>query len=176
MRAEVRSESMGSRRRASILALLCGAVLLPAAGGTAEAPDPAAPIQGDPDASRCRKGGLGLDGYDPVSFYSGPEPVLGRAELSLEHEGATYRFASEASRERFAADPAAFLPRYGGWCAMTLALGRLACPDVLNFEIQDGELLLFETTVFTNGRIVWNRDPQANLERADANYQRIGAR
>ena len=38
-------------------------------------------------------------------------------------------------------------------------MGRLACPDYTNFKIEDGRLLLFELTGFTNGRTVWNSDP-----------------
>ena len=116
-----------------------------------------APLLGDPDASRCRTDGVGLSGYDPVSYRSGDAPRPGRPELTMEFGDVTYRFATEANRRAFRADPKRYLPRYGGWCAMTLAMGRLACPDVLNFRIQDDSLLLFETTVFTNGRVVWNR-------------------
>ena len=48
-------------------------------------------------------------------------------------------------------------------------MGRLTCPDPLNFKIENGSLLLFELVGFTNGRTVWEVDPQSFRKRADDN-------
>jgi hypothetical protein len=50
-----------------------------------------------------------------------------------------------------------------------LALGGLTCPNPLNYKLENGVLLLFETTGFTNGKLVWNSDPSDFRSRADAN-------
>ena len=123
-----------------------------------------------PDARRCLTSPHGLGGFDAVSYRSGA-PRRGDPALSVEHEGVEYLFVNESNRATFAANPERYLPRYGGWCAMSLALGSFTCPDYENFQIEDGELLLFETTVFTNGLTLWNQDPAANRLRADAHYQ-----
>lgn len=130
---------------------------------------------GAPDAKRCWVDARALGGYDPVS-YRAARPLRGVAELSARHEGATYVFATPENRDRFLADPERFVPRYAGWCAMSLALGAFVCPDYENYKIEEGELLLFETTVFTNGRTVWNQDPARHRAEADRHYLAGAAR
>lgn len=49
--------------------------------------------------------GIGLDGFDPVSFFESESPRNGSPMIRAEHAGATYLFASEQNRERFLADP-----------------------------------------------------------------------
>ena len=83
----------------------------------------------------------------------------------------TYLFETEANRQAFLDDPTRFLPAYSGWCAVTLALGRLTCPDYTNFKIEDDRLLLFELTGFTNGQTLWNSDPGRYRQQADGNYK-----
>ena len=151
-----------------ILALLALALPSLAAERAKEMPDKS--MQKPPaDARRCLTSSHGLGGFDPVSYQAGA-PQRGSAELFLEHEQVRYLFATEANRDSFAAQPERYLPRYGGWCAMSLALGSFTCPDYENFQIEDGELLLFETTVHTNGRTLWNQDAAGNRVRADRHY------
>ena len=135
----------------------------------------AAPLaaQVETSARRCLQDGVALQGYDAVSFHEAEEPQRGSARFETRYRGALYRFASAESRARFLADPSRYAPRYGGWCAMSLALGRLACPDVLNFRIQDQKLLLFETTLHTNGRVLWERAPRENQRKADRNAKEL---
>ncbi len=125
------------------------------------------------DYGRCAPDGVALGGFDVVSYFEAGGPVPGSSEFTSTQGGLTYQFQSAATLARFEADPAAFLPTYRGWCAATLAMGRLACPDFTNFKIEDGALLLFEIAGFTNGREVWNSDPVAHRTRADANAKRL---
>jgi len=55
--------------------------------------------------------GLALKGYDPVAYFADSRPVPGRPEFTARHEGATYRFASAASRDLFLAAPARYAPQ-----------------------------------------------------------------
>lgn len=118
---------------------------------------------------RCAPDGVAVGGYDLVSYFSASGPVPGVDTHELERNGFVYRFASAQNLQAFASDPERYLPRYQGWCATTLAMGRLTCPDPLNFMIEDGSLLLFELVGFTNGRTVWEVDPQSFRKRADDN-------
>ncbi len=145
-------------------ALVSGLVFAHAVPAPAEGPSPTH------DVRRCLRGDFGLGGMDPVSYHGGA-PTPGRDAYTVDHAGIGYRFANAANREAFIANPERYLPRYAGWCAMAMALGSYTCPDYDNFQIEDGELVLFETTVFTNGRSLWNRDPKGNRERADAHYR-----
>lgn len=129
--------------------------------------------EGDVDPLQCAPEGLAVGGYDLVSYHRDTGPVKGDATIATSHQGLTYHFASTANRAEFVANPGPFLPTYRGFCAATLAMGRLACPDYTNYKIEDGRLLLFELAGFTNGRTVWNSDPLGFRQRADGNYQRL---
>jgi len=127
----------------------------------------------DFDVAMCSPDGLGVGGYDLVSYRQAGGPREGKAEFSVELDGKSYRFADRQNLERFNADPGRYLPAYAGFCAITLALGRVTCPDYRNFKIEDDRLLLFEVTGFTNGRTLWNSDPIGYRQRADRNYGRL---
>jgi YHS domain-containing protein len=121
----------------------------------------------------CSPDGVAVGGYDLVSYHQGGGPLEGSADIELQREGLTYRFSSEENLQRFLANPESYLPRYQGWCATTLSMGRLACPDYTNFKIEDGQLLLFELVGFTNGRSLWNSDPIGFRARADTNANKL---
>lgn len=131
------------------------------------------PLDAPHDPGRCAPDGVGLGGYDAVSYRFADGPRPGREELYVEHAGIRYLFASAENRRTFLVDPVRYLPRYRGWCAMTLALGRLTCPDFTNFKIENDQLLLFEVTGFTNGREVWNGDPLRFRQQADTNFDTL---
>ena len=128
------------------------------------------------DLSPCAPGGVALSGVDVVSYWDeslSERPLVASEAFTAVHNQLTYRFATEANRDRFLADPDAYLPSYQGWCSTNLAMGRLACPDVTNFEIQNGRLLLFEQIGFSNGRDVWNLDADGHRSAADANFRQL---
>ena len=132
-----------------------------------------ASAQSGEQAINCAPDGIAVGGYDLVSYHQEGGPVAGTEEFSAESGGLTYLFANAENLERFRQAPAEYLPVYRGFCAATLAMGRLACPDYTNFKIEEGRLLLFEVTGFTNGRTLWNSDPSDFRQRADANFPRL---
>lgn len=117
----------------------------------------------------CNPDGIALAGIDVVSYHKATGPLFGSAEFSVEHGGLSYHFLSAAHASEFTADPERFLPKYLGWCATSLAVGALTCPNPLNYKVENGELLLFETTGFTNGQSLWNADPLDYRRRANLN-------
>lgn len=82
-----------------------------------------------------------LDGYDPVAFFAGA-PVAGRAEVTYQWNGATWRFATEANRAAFARSPEAYAPQFGGYCAYAVANGYTAKASPEAWHIEDGKLYL----------------------------------
>ena len=120
--------------------------------------------------AECAPDGVANGGYDLISYREEGGPRYGSAEFPAGHGGLTYLFETAENRDRFLADPERFLPAYSGWCAVTLALGRLTCPDYENFKIEDDRLLLFELTGFTNGQTLWNSNPGRYRGLADGNY------
>lgn len=135
---------------------------------------PSGDILSEPhDPMRCAPDGIAVGGYDLISYRSPGGPSAGNARFAVEHGDFTYLFESEENKRRFFAAPMNYLPEYKGWCAVTLALGRLTCPDYSNFRLEDGELLLFETTGFTNGRTLWETDSDGFRRKADKNYSKL---
>lgn len=90
-----------------------------------------------------RLSGVGLDGYDPVSYLLDGGPRPGSQAYEVVRGGLAWRFASAANRAAFLRDPEAFQPRIGGYDAAAAAAGRLAGADPLVFAVRDGLYYLF---------------------------------
>ena len=87
--------------------------------------------------------GLAIRGTDPVAYFTEGQPRQGREDLSFEWTGATWRFASAENRDAFKADPVAYAPQYGGFCAWAVAAkGELYSTQPANWAIVDGKLYL----------------------------------
>lgn len=92
---------------------------------------------------------LGLHGVDPVSMFAGDAPVQGHAAYTSLHDGVDYYFATQEAQSRFDADPAAYLPQFGGFCAFGVFVGKKLDGDVRYADIVDGKLYLFvNKTIF----------------------------
>lgn len=117
------------------------------------------------------KQNLGVGGYDPVSYFQGLKPLTGKENFSTVFEGVTYQFDSESNLKVFISNPNKYLPQFGGWCSMTLAMGRATTPKYDNFVVLKDKLYLFERTVSVNGRELWLKDPKTNEKIASTNYK-----
>jgi hypothetical protein len=67
--------------------------------------------------------GLGISGFDPVSYFAEARAEPGRPEIELRFAGVTWRFRNEGNRAAFAADPEVYLPRFGGYDPIGIARG-----------------------------------------------------
>jgi hypothetical protein len=140
--------------RRSVLAALGAALSLPRAARAGT-------------AAVYTEGGVAIDGTDPVAYFTEGRAVAGSAAIGLSWRGADWRFASEAHRAAFEADPEAFAPRYGGWCAWAVAEGYTAPTVPEAWAIVDGRLYLN----YSRGvQRRWARDIPGNIARADANW------
>lgn len=86
--------------------------------------------------------GAAIRGYDPVAYFTNGAPASGKAEFTHTYNGATFRFASAAHRELFAADPAKYAPQFGGYCAWAVGNGYVAPTDPEAWTIVRGKLYL----------------------------------
>jgi YHS domain-containing protein len=111
--------------------------------------------------------GVAVKGYDPVSYFTTGKPTPGLAEFSTTYKGATYRFSSAENRDRFVAAPEKFLPQYGGYCAIAIALNQIADIDPDEWAIVNNKLYL------NNGflaQTLWSLDKSGNIARGDHNW------
>lgn len=124
------------------------------------------------DHANVGKDRVGIKGYDPTSYLNG-SPTKGNAGITAEHEGVIYRFASEANRAKFVAEPNRFAPAYGGWCATAFALDKGKVDiDPKNYKVTDGRLFLFYKGWGGNALKEWVKDEPSNIVKADANWKR----
>jgi hypothetical protein len=114
--------------------------------------------------------GVAVGGYDPVAYFTEGKPVKGREDLTVEHEGVRWRFASEANRVAFKADPAKFAPQYGGYCAWAVSRGYTAKGDPNAWSVVDGRLYL---NYDLNVKRDWEKDVPGNIKKGDANWPKV---
>ena len=114
-------------------------------------------------------GNLALEGYDPVSYFDGA-PAEGDAGITSEHDGAVYRFASQANKDRFDAAPADFAPQYGGWCAVAASAGKYFPVDPKTYEISDNKLYLIYNGEHGNTLPQWEEDRENRRAAADKHW------
>ncbi len=111
--------------------------------------------------------GIAINGYDPVAYFTEGRPVEGSDAHQSDYMGASFRFASAANKATFDADPAAYAPQYGGYCAYAVSLGAIATTEPEAWTIHEGRLYLNNNL---NVRDIWSEDIPGNVTKADANW------
>lgn len=121
---------------------------------------------------------LAIGGYDPVAYFpeGGGKATKGKSQFTTVHGGVTYRFATDANRTRFLANPNRYEAAHGGWCSYAMLSGDLVKVDPKNFIVKDDRLFLFYKGAFANAKNEWKKgDHNANASRSDARWkQRSG--
>ena len=124
---------------------------------------PAPPVSADDS-------GLAIRGYDPVAFFTEGKPVRGKAEYSLEHQGAVWRFSSAESLAAFKAAPDRYAPQFGGYCAWAVSQHYLAPGDPNYWKIVDGKLYL---NANARAKELWEADQADAITRGHANWPAV---
>ncbi len=88
-----------------------------------------------------------LEGYCPVAYFTKGKAVRGDAKFRTRHQGQVYYLSSAEAKKSFEADPAKYLPQFGGLCATALggSYGNRRRSDPTVFDVFDGELFLFSS-------------------------------
>lgn len=108
--------------------------------------------------------GVAVNGYDPVSYFSGA-PAPGDPAITSIVDGAEYRFASIENKAAFDAEPAAYQPQFGGYCAYGVAEGGKYRTDPTTGTVVNGKLY-FNKDKSVQSR--WNENREALIAKADA--------
>ena len=85
---------------------------------------------------------VAIQGHDPVAYFLQNAAVKGKKNHQFKWQGATWRFASEANKALFAADPEKYAPQYGGYCAWAVSQNDVADIDPEQFSVLEGKLYL----------------------------------
>jgi YHS domain-containing protein len=152
------------RKRRSFLSLLLAgflAVGLSLTAGAALAKDP---------VYTGTLSDLAVSGYDPVAYFNMGKPVEGSADHEYEWKGATWRFASAKNLATFKADPEAYAPQYGGYCAWAVSQGYTASAVPDAWKIVDNKLYL---NYSKDVQKTWEQDIQGNITKANGNWPKV---
>ena len=114
--------------------------------------------------------GLAMQGYDPVAYFTDGAPTKGDYRITSSYNDANYWFSSEEHKAAFDADPEAYLPQYGGYCAFGAAMGFKFDGDPEHWKIVDGELFL---NLSKDVQARWAEDIPGFIEKADTNWTDI---
>lgn len=131
-----------STTRRGLAALLLGAALLAGCGaitaqnpGGALSPVNAAAVDGE------RRVMLG--GHDVVAYFTEGRHLRGSPAHRSVHEGVTFFFASAEHQALFEAEPARYVPQFGGYCTNGIVYGIPWGGDADTWRLIDGRLFIF---------------------------------
>jgi hypothetical protein len=113
---------------------------------------------------------VGAGGYDPVAYFIEGKAVVGKSDITHQWKGASWRFATTSNRDLFRANPEAYAPQYGGYCAWAVSQGYTAKGDPNYWKIVDGKLYLnYDAGVQKN----WEKDISGHIANADRNWPKV---
>ena len=111
-----------------------------------------------------------LGGMDAVSLRDMGRPVGGDPDISTHWKGQEWRFANEANRATFEANPRAYAPAFGGHCPVALSDGerRPGHPELF---------VIIEHTIYLAGspaaRQLLHENPTQMLKQAARHWKRL---
>lgn len=138
--------------RRSILALLAATLAHPALAGE------------NPVFS---EGGIAINGYDPVAYYTTGGPVEGSTDHMAEWNGSKWLFSNAENKSSFEENPEKFAPQYGGYCAYAVSRGYTASTQSDAWTIYEGKLYLNYNKAV---RLLWSQDIPGHISSADSNW------
>ena len=115
-------------------------------------------------------GGIAINGYDPVGYFTEERAVKGSADFTSDWDGAILQFASAENKAMFDADPEKYAPKYGGYCAYAVSKNYIAKTDPDAWSIHEDRLYLnFSKSV----RALWAVRKRHHITQADANWPSV---
>lgn len=115
--------------------------------------------------------GYAVSGYDVVAYFDMKQVPIGEDQqdavpgmeyIFAKHNGATYLFSSMEHRGRFMADPAKYVPQFGGHCAHGVLFNAKVPGNPNNWRIVGGKLYFANQN---NG--LWEKEMVKNIINAD---------
>ena len=117
------------------------------------------------------KNGCMVQGYDCVAMMTMPDSTIkGNSKFESTFEGGKYWFASAENKAKFDAEPAKYVPLYGGFCGIAITEGNLRPIQIWTHTITDGHLVLNHNA---KARKLWLNKPEKNFQHAQKNWPTV---
>ena len=113
---------------------------------------------------------LGLHGADPVAFIQHGNRIEGTGQFTATHDGVAYYFATQENLDSFKAEPAQYVPQFGGFCAFGVSVGKKFDGNPRYAAIHNGKLYVF---LGEDVLRAFNKDRAGTLATAEANWKKI---
>ncbi|MGF1735815.1 YHS domain-containing (seleno)protein [Photobacterium satsumensis] len=113
---------------------------------------------------------LAIKGYDPVAYFIDKKAKVGSSDYRATYKGATYHFVDKQNMESFQANPAGYVPQYGGFCAFGVAMNKKFDTDPQAWKVVDGKLYL---NLDKSVQKRWLEDTGGYITSADSNWTKI---
>ncbi len=126
----------------------------------------ATPVFADPVTDNV----VGAAGYDLTSYFTQERPQRGNGHHIVVVDKVTYLFATDANKKAFEAEPAKYLPQYGGYCAYGASVGKKFSADPEQFDIVDGKLYL---NLDSKIRAIWSQNIPGRISDGNKHWKTI---
>jgi YHS domain-containing protein len=110
---------------------------------------------------------VAVHGYDPTAYFTEKRAIKGNKGINERLGSATYYFRSRASRYEFLSNAPQYQPQFGGYCATSMANGRLEDINPHIFAVYNGKLYLFRDA---EAQARFWANPERIIHEARANY------
>ncbi|MFQ3209085.1 MAG: YHS domain-containing protein [Colwellia sp.] len=107
---------------------------------------------------------LAIYGYDAVSYFADSKATKGNQKYTATYKSAIYQFSSAENRNSFKQSPEKFVPQFGGYCAMGVALNKKLETDPTAWKVVEGKLYLNLNTAVQKK---WSTDISGYITTAD---------
>ena len=114
--------------------------------------------------------GVALDGMDPVSYFTEPEPLPGMPDFEYDWRGVPWYFANAANRDVFRRSPEVYAPQFGGHATMSLSRDFLSDGNPRIYLVVAERLYLFYSL---GNRDAFELAPAAALAAARSHWARL---
>ena len=145
-------------------AALLAAVVTLAGCGAIQAQNPGTALSPVNAVSDAGAEHLMLFGHDVVAYFTLGRHAMGSPQHRSVHQGVTFQFASAEHKALFDADPAKYVPQYGGYCTNGIAYAIPWGGDADVWSIIDGKLYIFGGQASKDAFML---DAKANLALAE---------
>jgi len=134
------------------------------------APGAQAGVPGSTAALNVDAQGVGLGGYDPVAYFDTGKPTHGMPAFATTYGGATYFFATAAHRTAFLANPAHYVPEFGGYCVVGASFGKKVDVDPETGKVVGGKLYLNNSQ---RALEIFDKDHAGTIAKAETNWPEV---